>query len=1024
MIKKRTAIAIAVLSCSPCALALNPSLDVKQYAHTPWTIRQGFVKGDIQALAQTPDGYLWLGTGFGLLRFDGIRTVEWHPPKGQNLPSNDIRSLAATRDGSLWIGAARGLARWKDGKLTPYPELRGHIVLNLLEDHDGTVWAAGYSNPTGRLCGIQHGGIHCYGQDGSLGQWVDPLYEDSRGNLWAGSETGLWHWKPGAPKLYPLAHPVPEIININEDEDGALLIFLRDGIRRLTAGEVEASRLPFAGLYCRAVRRDRDGSLWIGTNDRGILHWHEGRIDAFGPDDGLSGNNVSRLLEDREGNIWVSTVNGLDRFHDLAAATIFQRQGLSQGPRSVLAARDGSVWIGTRNGLNRWKDGRITIYRNRRERPVPGAPPVAANRAREIIDGGLPDNESLSLFQDRRGRIWVTTPRGAAYLENDRFHPVRSAPEGYVHDIAEDGAGDLWMSYQNRGLFRLRGESVAERLPWTALGHQDFAFSLLADRLRGGLWLGFAARGGVTYFKDGQVRASYGSRDGLGGGRVTGLQLDGDGALWAATQGGLSRLKDGRAATLNSKNGLPCDTVHWAIQDDAHAFWMYMTCGLVRVDQPEWNAWTIDPKRRIEFTVFDISEGVRSNATNTCCSPRVTKTADGKLWFLPFDGVSIIDPRHFAFNKLPPPVHIEQIIADRKPHEVSSQLHLPPLIRDLEIDYTALSLVAPETTRFRYKLEGHDRDWQEVGNRRQAFYNDLPPRHYRFRVIASNNSGVWNEAGDSLDFFIAPAYYQTPWFRVSCVVVFLVLLWGLYRFRLHQIAQEFAARMGERTRIARELHDSLLQNFQGSLFHMEAARNVLSRRPEQAVQTLDEAISMAEEAIAEGRDAIHDLRSHPPSESDLAQLLTVAGQELARSQEAQGSPVTFRVTVEGERQELDPLLQDEAYRIARELLRNAFRHAQASRIEVDIRYGYDELRLRIRDDGKGIEAEVLNDGGRAGHWGLQGMRERAKRIGAELRFWSAAGAGTEAELSIPSSIAYPAARGGRFQLLRKKKANS
>ena len=260
----------------------------------------------------------------------------------------------------------------------------------------------------------------------------------------------------------------------------------------------------------------------------------------------------------------------------------------------------------------------------------------------------------------------------------------------------------------------------------------------------------------------------------VGRGRcVNGLQPDPDGALWAATEGGLSRIKNGRVATLTSKNGLPCDAAHWVMEDDDHSFWLYMACGLVRIARPELDAWAADPKRTIQSTVFDTSDGVRSHAIYSGYNPRVAKSADGKIWFLPFDGVSVIDPRHLPVNKIPPPVHIEQITADRKIYEISARLRLPPLVRDLEIDYTALSLVAPEKVLFRYKLEGRDRDWNDVGTRRQAFYNNLAPGNYRFRVVACNNSGVWNQAGDTLDFSIAPAYYQTAWFRLACVAAFL-----------------------------------------------------------------------------------------------------------------------------------------------------------------------------------------------------------------------------------------------------------
>ena len=314
----------------------------------------------------------------------------------------------------------------------------------------------------------------------------------------------------------------------------------------------------------------------------------------------------------------------------------------------------------------------------------------------------------------------------------------------------------------------LREGRLVEQIPWSRLGRMESASVLLSDREPGGLWLGFWRGGGVLYFKDGQVRASYTSANGLSSGAVTDLRLDRDGALWVATQGVLDRVKDGHITTLTSRNGLPCDIVLWTMEDDDHSLWLYTACGLVRIARTELDAWIADPKRTIETTVWDAADGVRLRSTAASgYGPRVAKSADGKLWFVTGDGVQVVDPRHLPFNKLPPPVHIEQITADHKIRwqnlwsEASSNLRLPRLTRDLEIDYTALSLVAPEKIRFKYKLEGYDGDWQDAGNRRQAFYTNLSPTNYRFRVIASNNSGVWNEAGASLNFSIAPAYYQT-----------------------------------------------------------------------------------------------------------------------------------------------------------------------------------------------------------------------------------------------------------------------
>jgi PAS domain-containing protein len=337
---------------------------------------------------------------------------------------------------------------------------------------------------------------------------------------------------------------------------------------------------------------------------------------------------------------------------------------------------------------------------------------------------------------------------------------------------------------------------LVEHFPWSALGRREQAKVVLSDQ--GGVWISFLRDGGVSFFKDRQVRASYTAANGLGKGNVPGLQLDRDGALWAATEeGGLSRIKDGRIATLTSRNGLPCDTIHFTTEDDDRSFWLYTACGLVRIARNEMDAWIADPKRRVETAVWGAADGVRRRPFSPdSYGPAVAKLTDGKLWFLTGEGVQVVDPRHLVLNKLPPPVHIEQVVADHQIYwqnllgAAVSNVRLPPRTQDLQIDYTALSLVAPEKVRFRYKLEGWDRDWQDVGTRRQAFYNNLPPRNYRFRVIACNNSGVWNEAGTFLDFAVAPAYYQTNWFRALCAAIFLALLWAAYQFRVHQLQRE------------------------------------------------------------------------------------------------------------------------------------------------------------------------------------------------------------------------------------------
>ena len=1005
-----------LLACCSCAFALNPSLDVNQYAHTAWKVGEGLPSGLIHSIAQTADGYVWLGTEFGLLRFDGVRAVAWEPPSGERLASSDIRSLQGARDGRLWIGTYRGLASWKDGKLTHYPELDGQIIEALLEDREGTIWVAGWTTSTGRLCRIQSGTTQCYGEDGRFGSGVTPLYEDSGGNLWAGAMNGLWHWKPGPPKLYPMPDPAQRIYALVESDDGAILIAKNSGITKLRNGKTEAYPIP-AGLQFQPLRllRDRNGGLWIGALvDNGLLHVHDGKTDLFTPADGLSGESVNALFEDREGNIWVATVNGLDRFREFAVPTVSVRQGLSsRGVFSVLAVRDGSLWVGTSEGLDRWNKDQITVYRKRGARRASQASQLTAGRdadpkrtIREITDSGLPD-KAQSLFQDARGQVWVGTQNGVGFLKSDRFVSVASVPYGIVFSFTGDSAGNLWMSHQE-GLFRLLRERVVERIPWAQLGRQEPAKAVLHDAVQGGLWLGFRD-GGVAYFQDGQIRASYTSAEGLGEGEVRGFYVDRNGTLWAATEGGLSRIKDGRVLTLTSQNGLPCNTVHWMMEDDADSVWLYTACGLVRIGWSELNAWAFHPNQTIHATLFDSSDGVSSHRF-TGYSSLVAKSADGKLWFVRGGGgVSVLDPHHLAFNKIPPPVHIEQVTADGKNYAASNDLRLPAGVRDLLFDFAALSFVAPEKVRIRVMLEGQDKTWRELVNQRRVHYTNLSPRAYRFRVIACNNSGVWNEEGDFLEFSIAPAFYQRISFLMLCVVAFLALLFAAYRLRVRQLAHRFNmtldARVSERTRIARELHDTLLQSFQGLLLRFQSVSNVLPADPHEAKQRLDFALNQAAEAITEGRDAVQGLRSSAIETNDLANGIIAIGGELTSDASALDSPA-IDVEVEGAPRNLNAIVRDEAYRIAGEALRNAFRHARARRITVELRYDKRQFRLRVRDDGKGLDEQTLRGAAAAGHFGLPGMRERAENVGGRLEVRTRLESGTEVELSIPGAIAY------------------
>ncbi len=969
--------------------------DIGEYAHTAWSVQDGFSLGNIYAIAQTSDGYLWLGGEFGLFRFDGIHSVPWKAPAGEHLPKAGVDALMVAHDGTLWIGTFGGLATWNGRTLVRLHAFDGQHVTSLYQDRAGTVWVGTNGFP-GRLCALQGTRVRWCDPRPDFGSGVWTLYQDSAGTLWAGAQTGLWRISPGRPRLAAAmtagAVPTSGPVGITQTGDGRLLVAIHNGgLMRLAGAALVPYRVKIGDS--NLLLRDRDGGVWIGTIERGLIHIHAGKVDTFTQADGLSGNIVLALFEDREGTVWVSTSGGLDRFRELPVSTISTRQGLSSdATTSVLAASDGSVWIGTHDGLTRWVHGKATIYR----------------RAE-----GLPDDFVQSLIEDSHGEIWAFTDRGLAGFHHGRFVAVPGVADQDVDSITGGDTGDLWLSGE-RYLWHLRDGRVLERTAWSALGRHQNASVLLADP-RGGLWLGFWRGGGVAYFKDGRVRRTYTAADGLSRGSVTDLRLGSGGALWITTLGGISRLENGRIATLSRKNGLPCNTAMWTLEDYQRSLWAYTACGLVRIARPELNAWIAHPHRVISATVLGPQEGVGlRNTSASAYGPRDAVAADGKIWFLSGNGVQVLDPRHIVSNGLPPPVHIERVIADGKLYwsnlsgTFPRRLRLPPRTGDLEIDYAALSLVAPQENRFRYRLIGRDRSWYDAGNRRLAFYTDLPPGRYRFQVIASNNSGVWNEQGASIDFTIAPAFWQTLWFRSACVAAFLALLGLLYWLRARQLARQFnrtlEARVQERTRIARDLHDTLLQSFQGVLLQFGAALRLLVREPEKARRVLVDALDQAAQAIREGREAVQGLRLSVEDSSDLAASIARLAKEVAG--ERHGSQVpSVRVEVRGTARPLHPIEHDETFRIAAEALRNAIHHSQGTQVEVELRYDAGAFRMRVRDDGRGIDPGLLA-GELAGHFGLRGMRERAALAGGSLTLWSAPNAGMEVELVIPASRAY------------------
>jgi len=684
------------------------------------------------------------------------------------------------------------------------------------------------------------------------------------------------------------------------------------------------------------------------------------------------------------------TEGGLDMFRNTPVVTYSMHEGLSSAELlAVLALRDGSVWIGHKRGVDILKGNRFSLL-------------SAAS--------GLPGRDVAALFQDHSGVVWLGIDGRLMSYDHGRLHEVKrsdsQSPRGDAIDgITEDVNQNIWALTFAGHVLRVTNQIAKEVTEVTSDKPQQ---GYLVSDHNGGIWVAWK-NGNLAHYRDGSVSTTaLNGRDSSFS--VLGVLLDSDDSLLVSTTEGLFRWDGNVWSVLNRRNGLPCDTIFSAAKDNDGDLWLYSQCGLVKLGRAELGEWRTHSDSILNVEVFDAFDGARPHRASGPVQPIVSKASDGRLWFINQISVQMIDPSQTDPNKVPPPVHIESFVADHKDYALEKRVRLPPLTRDIEIDYSGLSVAVPQKVHFRYELEGRDTGWQEAGPRRQAFYTNIPPGDYRFRVTACNNDGIWNDAGAFLEFSIVPAFYQTAWFRLTCLGVFLVILWALYQLRLQQLHRQFniglEARVHERTRIARDLHDTLLQSLHGLMFEFQAVRNMFHRRPEEALEALDSAIMGTERAITESQVAIEGLRDAKVAESDLAQLLRETGEELVESRSADHDAPTFGLTVEGERRTLVPTIRDEVYRIAREVLRNAFRHAHGRRIEAEILYDEHQFRLRVRDDGKGIDPQVLEKGGRPGHWGLPGVRERAQQMGAKVDFWGEAGKGTEVQLTVAAAIAY------------------
>jgi signal transduction histidine kinase/ligand-binding sensor domain-containing protein len=1020
----RTAIAASLACFLACILflpaavrALDPNKRVTQYQHTSWRTQDGSAPSGMYAIAQTSDGFLWFLSSRGeIYRFDGVQFRLWHPPADAE-PIGRIRNILGDRAGGLWALGANGIAHLKNGVVTSQVELDGLLpdTNNLSEDADGSIWVVrGDNSVIEPVCHVSERGAKCFGKsDGIPITPIDAILADGSGGFWLGGQAALVHWHGGVSEAYPLkgmrSGAGPGILALARGPDGSVWAGIYSdgpglGLAKFEEGAVRSFVTPdFDGskLTVFSLRFDSDGNLWVGTASDGVFRVHGNAVDHYERSKGLSGDYVRAFFEGREGIVWAATNNGIDQFHDPRITTFSSIEGLgSDNAVGLLASKDGTIWVANGESLDHIAKGSVSSIRYKH---------------------GLPGQQVASLLEDRAGNLWVGVDDGLYLLKDGSF---RRLPElnherlGLVLGLVEGGDGNIWAecSGGTRKLVRIRDFKVQEEFspPRVPMGR-------IAADTQGGIWIGTRSAE-LALFRKGDLQrfaVNPGSKSPFAN-QVVAQPND---TVLVAFDDGLVGLRQGKVQRMTTKNGLPCDEVMSFIQDKEKRWWLNTHCGVVEFSDQELERWWANPAAVIQTRLYDVLDGARPSARPPFNS--AATSPDGRVWFVNSGVVQMLDPSILSQKALPAATYIESVIVDRKEFAATGHIKLSPHPRDLQIDYTSPTFLTPQKVKFRYRLSPYDHDWHEAGTRREAFYTDLPPGRYSFRVVACNSDGEWNEQGDALEFSVDPAYYQTNWFRALCAVFVLALVWAIYQFRVRQLRHDFAltleARIGERTSLARELHDTLLQSFQGLMLRFEIVSQLLPDRPIDAKERLEGAMKQASDAITEGRDAVQGLRTSTVQTNDLARAVNALGEELATEMADRGTSA-FRVTVEGESRDLHPILRDEIYRIAAEALRNAFRHAQALQIEVEIRYDNQQFRLRVRDDGKGIDPGVLSGEGPEGHYGLPGMRERAKLIGGKLVIWSQVGAGTEVELRIPAAAAYAKAarRFGLSDLMTRK----
>jgi ligand-binding sensor domain-containing protein/signal transduction histidine kinase len=1031
-----------LLACTHAAVALDPQRSLAHFGHQAWRTDSGLPQNTVHSILQTRDGYLWLGTDGGLVRFDGIDFVTFDSENTPQFKSDTVNDLLQDASGALWISTTAGLLRYQNGGFAAYTAAEGLPADGVWfshEDRRHRLWAITSAGPAwfnGKtfvaVAGAQSAGpIHrdalAESADGTLwlggssgalaiettaaasrvglhlleGVPVETVELDREGGVWIGTGEGLQRYAHGT--LTAILHlpAKTEVTALHPDGEEGMWVGTSSGILHLAQnGErrpLEANGLALEGARVDSLYQEREHVLWIST-ERGVFRLEGGQLESFSPGSPLAVNRVLSIYEDREGDLWLGTDSGgLHVLRDQKFTTYTTADGLSGNfVRCVFQSTKGELWIGTDGaGLNRRSSTGFAHY---------------------STADGLSSNVILSLAGGAGDDLWIGTPNGLNLLRQGKIKRFTSAdglPDDFIRSLYSDSDGSLWigtrhgLAHGSEGKFTTFSsmDGLGSDFIGAILRSNDSPASLSGPH-SGPLWIGTSA--GLSRLQDGGFTNTT-VQQGLSNNTVTAIEQDTQGTLWLGTNGGglnrLSKKREIRVFPWGSQ-GLP-GTIYGMLEDAEGRLWLSSKTGIFRVSIAALNAYASGTARTIAVDAYGTADGMNIRECSGGGHPAAWKLADGSLWFATLDGVSFIDPAHAPENQVPPPVEIEKVLVDDQVRDLNGELTIKPGANRLEFRYAGLSFVAPQKVQYRYQLEGFDRGWIEAGTRRAAFYTNLPPGRYHFHVLAANNDGVWNTTGASFGLRMMPHYYQTWWFYSALALALLGLGYLVYRWRVLAVEAQWGAVLRERGRIAREIHDTLAQGFVGVSVQLELVARLLTGSREAApksaiepvVEQLDQARALVRASLADARTSIWDLRSGAAGAPDPPQDLP---SRLSRSctRIAGGSSAKVYLQVNGTYRPVSLKIEEELLRIGQEAVANAVRHAAASRIDVHLIYESARVSLRVEDDGQGF-ATATGTNGPEGHYGIRGMHERASEIDAALSLESAVGEGTRVTVEAP-----------------------